>query len=149
MNKTISLCLLISISTSLLIISLCAPWVLSDKNTFLSGFINQELLAFLGITVTITLASGANLHLELNRMEEKINKSVFTKSRIAIHQSCYALIYLIASAFFLVLIKPLLPGGDIARSFANSFGIIIVAINIVILFDITAMIFSIPSNTDQ
>jgi hypothetical protein len=103
-------------SIGLLVISVCAPWVLSDKNTFLLNFINQELLAFLGITVTITLASGATLFLELNKLEEKISQPAFRKSKNCIKKSCYSLILLLFFSVCIVTIKPLTPPSDIFRA---------------------------------
>jgi hypothetical protein len=44
-------------------LSFCHSSWLSDDNTFLKNFVNQELLAVLGVIVTITLASAASLHL--------------------------------------------------------------------------------------
>lgn len=141
--------LIISISFSLLVISTCAPWVLSDHNKFLSDFVNQELLAFLGITVTISLASGANLFLELNKMEEKIQKPIFRESKKCVKISCYFLIFLMLFSVCLVTIKPLTPENEICRALINSLGLIVVFANILVMLDLTLMIFSIENNFED
>lgn len=145
----LSMFVIISISFSLFVVSICAPWVLSDHNKFLSDFVNQELLAFLGITVTISLASGANIFLELNKMEEKIQKSIFKKSKKCVKFSCYFLIALMMFSVFLVTIKPLTPENEICRALINSFGLIVVFSNILIMLDLTMMIFSVERDYDN
>ncbi|MBB2174228.1 hypothetical protein [Gluconacetobacter asukensis] len=137
----LSLIVLLFVSLSLMVVSVSAPWVLCDKNTFLLNFVNHEMLGFLGITVTITLASGATLFLDLNKMEEKIGKNIFKKSKLAIRNSCYCLIILLAASVVLVTIKPLTPDTEICRSLFNSMALIIVFANIGIMFDITSMVF--------
>jgi hypothetical protein len=56
------------------ICAVAQPSLLADSNGFLLNFVNQELLAILGIIMTITLASAASLHLEFNKIEEKYQK---------------------------------------------------------------------------
>ena len=60
---------------------------LSYANPFLKGFVNPKLLSFLGVIVTITLASAANLHIELNKIEEAAGKSAFVNTRVSIKRS--------------------------------------------------------------
>ena len=81
MNKTVARCIVICAVAVWIILSLAVPWVLADTNAFLKGFVNPKLLSLLGVIVTITLASAANLHIELNKIEEAAGKSAFVNTR--------------------------------------------------------------------
>ena len=132
---------------ALLTISLTAPWALGDtQNTFLKNFVNHEMLGFLGVVVTITLASAASLHLELNKLEETVNARVFTKTRQRIHLSAYALIWALVLAIGLVIAKPLFGDSDMATSLANSAAILIILANVLVLVDLTKATFSLEPN---
>ncbi len=144
MNKTISRCILISSIAVYFIISVCAPWVLSDKNSFLRDFVNHEFLNLLGVIVAITLASAANLHLQFNQIEDAAKKIILIKTRMAVRRSASWLIGLFSLGLLLVLIKPLLPLSDISMSLANGLAILIVIFNILVLTDLTQLAFSIP-----
>lgn len=139
MNRTIARCAFISVMVGWIVLSLTAPAVLSDKNSFLKGFVNQELLGFLGVVVTITLASAANLHLELNKLEEQIKKRVFNETRNAVKMSAYSLIKMLLLALVIVVSKPLIVITDdylISSSFLNGAALLIVFANILILADL-------------
>ena len=85
MNKTVMRCIVICAVAVWIILSLAVPWVLADTNAFLKGFVNPKLLSLLGVIVTITLASAANLHIELNKIEEAAGKSAFVNTRVSIN----------------------------------------------------------------
>ena len=132
---------------SWIVISLAAPWVLSDaKNSFLKNFVNHEMLSFLGVVVTITLASTANLHIELNKLEEMAGERVFIVTRRRIHLSAFSMIWALVMAIGLVIIKPLLGDSDTATSFSNGAAIIIILFNVLVLSDITKLTFSLEPN---
>jgi hypothetical protein len=94
--------------------------------------------------VTITLASAANLHLELNKLQEATGEP-FVNARKAVKLSAYWLIALFACAFILVLAKPILGGGESLQAGMNSVAIVIVAFNVSVLFDLTRTVFKIPA----
>ena len=147
MSKTASICALLVSIGSLVTISVCAPWVLSDdSNSFLKNFVNHEMLGFLGVIVTITLASTATLHLELNKLEEAAQIVVFGATRRKIHLSAYSLIAALILAFVLVVTKPLFGSSAIATSLVNSGAIIIILFNVLVLFDITKSAFALKAN---
>ena len=125
-----------------LVLSLCCPWLLSDNNTFLKNFVNHEMLSFLGVIVTITLASAANLHLELNKIEEKLKEVIFHRTRDSIKKSAYWLLALLSLAIILTITKPLLCGGAIANSLVNSAALLIILFNVLTLVDITNTVFA-------
>lgn len=152
MNRTIANCAFISATAVWLALSFCAPWVLSDKNSFLKGFVTHELLGFLGVIVTITLASTANLHLELNKLEEQIKKRVFNKTRCAIRRSAYWLIGMILIAIVIAVSKPLVVSNDeqmIAASLFNGAALLIVLFNILVLIDLVQIAFKLEPKLDD
>ena len=145
MNRTIAWTAIIGLATVLTSISVCRPELLSDGgNAFLKNFVNQELLSLLGVIVTITLASAASLHLELNKLQE-VTKERFVGARRAVKLSAYSLIGLFAVAFVLVVSKPLLAHGPSTSAAFNSVAIVIFAFNIMVLLDLTRTIFRIPA----
>lgn len=66
MTRGIAICTLIAALAVVLVCTVYNPSYLSDQNEFLHHFVNHELLALLGIIMTITLASAASLHLLIN-----------------------------------------------------------------------------------
>jgi len=142
-NKTIAQCSVICASAVWIILSFTAPWVLSDNNTLLAAFISQGgFISFLGVVVTITLASAANLHLELNKMEEKVQKRVFTKTRNSIKKSAFWLIGMLLIAILIATTKSLICNTEIAQSLFNGASLLIVFFNILVLIDLTQTAFA-------
>lgn len=88
-----------------IVLSVCQPQVLGDKNSFLKDFINHEILNILGIILAITLASAAQLHLKFNEIEERAGKEILSESRKEVKSNALWLIYLFVVAMILVLIK--------------------------------------------
>ncbi len=145
MSKIIPWVLLIALATVLTVISFVAPHLLDDRNKFLSSFVNHELLATLGFIVAVTLASAANVHFELNRIEDQTNKK-FTRTRKSLKRSANSLLLLFILAGFVVIIKPLLPNPpNYNVAIFNSIAICIVFFNLSVLFDLTRTVFLIPS----
>lgn len=124
-------------------VSVAMPSVLSDANGFLKDFVGSQLLGFLGVVVTITLASAANLHFELNKLEVDQKKRGFVKTRAAIQQSAAWLIGLLVLAIALLVIKSSLGSDPTAQSLANSGALLIVLFNVLVLIDLTQMAFQI------
>ena len=146
MNKTIGVCLFIVTTASVVVVSLCSPWVLSDNNDFLRGFVNHELLSFLGVLVTITLASAANLHLSLNQLEENGigSDDALAPSRASIKKSAYSLVVVMILAVVLVVAKPLVVRGaasEVAAALFNGIAILLVLFGVLVLGDLTKMAF--------
>ncbi len=100
--------ILIGIAAGLATTSIYCPQYLSDENKFLKDFVNQNALQTLGFIVTITLASAASLHLELNKLEDNTGLA-FVRTRSSVRKSAYALLVLLAATVVLVVAKPLLP----------------------------------------
>lgn len=145
MSKIIPWTILIGLATILTVISFVAPYLLDDRNTFLAGFVNHELLATLGFIVAVTLASAANVHFELNRIEDQTNRK-FLRTRKSLGRSAYSLLFLFMLAGLVVTLKPLLPSPPSYNvALANSIAICIVFFNLSVLFDLTRTVFAIPS----
>lgn len=144
MSKAIAWPILIGLLTVLLTISVCQPSLLSDAgNSFLKGFVNQELLSLLGVIVAITLTTTGNLHFELNKLQERTGGE-FAKTRASVRLSAYSLIMLFLCGVALVIIKPLLGPGPSASASCNSIAIVIVVFNALVLIDLTATTFKLP-----
>lgn len=126
-----------------LCIAIAAPAILSDKNMFLKDFVGAQMLSFLGVVVTITLASAANLHFELNKLEAEKGVRGFVKSRQSIRQSANWLIGLLVLAVVLLVVKPSFGATDMAQSIANGLALVIVLFNVLVLIDLTQMAFRI------
>jgi steroid 5-alpha reductase family enzyme len=155
MNRTVALCILICSAALCVGLTLLAPTVLSDRNLFLKGFVNHEMLALLGVIVTITLASAANLHLELNKLEERARKRIFSETRSRIKKSAYWLISMLLIALVVVVAKPLVisntspPAQDSAASFFNSAALLVVLFSVLVLADLTQAAFRLEPNLKQ
>lgn len=118
-------------------------WLSDEGNSFLKSFVTHELLSVLGVIVTITLASAANLHLEFNRMENDLEES-FLDARTSIKAYAVMLILLFAVALMLTIAKPVVAQTDVCSAFFNSGAITIVVLNLMALADLTMAVFAIP-----
>lgn len=118
------------------------PWAISDQNDFLRQFMNHEFLSFMGVVVTITLASTANIHISLRRKEELIkDDNAFSGTRFRVKASAFSLIWAMFLSVVLVVTKPLLPSSVHVEAAANAFGIGIILWGILIILDITKLSF--------
>ena len=149
MTRNIAICSLIAALAVVLMCAIYNPSYLSDKNDFMHHFVNHELLALLGIIMTITLASAAGLHLEFNKIEEKFQKRGLTITRRGVIQGAYGLIFLFLFAVAIVVLKPLIPHSDAAEAVVNGLALIILLFNVLILLDLTQLAFSIKPEIDD
>lgn len=148
MSKRTAYCLLISAGSFFMLLSIFSPCTLSDSNKFLNSFVNHELLSFLGVMVTITLGSAANLHFELNQLEERYKKRVFASTRKEVKQAALSMIFMLVFAILLVVIKPLLNYGDTVVSVLNGTALLIIFANVLTLTDITMAAFKLKPKFD-
>ena len=143
MNKIVSRCIFIVAFGVYVGTATNTPWVLSDNNSFLRDFVNHELLNVLGLFFAITLASSANLHLEFNKMEQDAGRRFLSKTRLRVRASISMIIGCFALAIFTVIVKPLVPQSEIFIAFVNGFALILVLFNVLILADLTRLVFKI------
>ena len=118
-------------------LSFSAPWVFGDKNTFALKFIGSDLLSLVGVVMSITLASATNINFELNKLQIKGVGDSFTRTRGAIRNSAIALIVSWLIALGVVVVKPLVGGGDTATSLVNGLGLLVVVFDALMLVDLT------------
>ena len=144
MTKILPWIILVGLATVLLTISFCQPHLLSDQNGFLKQFVSDQLLATLGFILTVTLASAASLHLELNKIEDATGKP-FTRTRKSVRWSAYSLMAMFVIGTVLVIVKPLLPSPSYNAAVANTIAILIIYFNLSVLYDLTRTVFRIPS----
>jgi hypothetical protein len=120
-----------------------APWALSDCNSFLKGFVDEDLLSVLGVIVAITLASAANIHLEFNKIEDRAQQEILMNTRRALKRAAHSLLILFCCAVMVVVAKPLLPSTQIAQALVNGLALLIVLFNVLVLIDLTRLVFRI------
>lgn len=149
MNRTIAVVALLAWCAVWLSILAAAPTALSDDNAFLAGFMNHEFLSFMGVVVTITLASAANLHIELNKLEDKLDAPVFRGTKRDLRHSAFTLVGALVAAIVLVIIKPLVVGCAVPEAVANGAGVTILLISVLILIDITSAAFQLDLRADD
>jgi uncharacterized membrane protein YidH (DUF202 family) len=104
------------------------------------------LLGLLGVIVTITLASAGNLHLELNKLQDR-TKLPFTRTRTAVRLSAYSLIVIFAVAGVLVVVKPMLGTDMRATAACNAVAVVLIVFSLFVLVDLTRTIFAIPASS--
>jgi hypothetical protein len=143
MTRSISWCILISIAAVVIVCAVYNPSILSDKNDFLHHFVNQELLALLGIIMTITLASAANLHLEFNKIEERHKRAGLIETRRGVKQGAYCLIILFAISVAVVVTKPLFHESESMQTIFNGTALVVLIWNVLILLELTQLAFAI------
>lgn len=143
MSKINSWMIFIILNGFLLLISIKEPSYLSDRNDFLKDFINHNLLNFLGIIITITLASTANIYSELTKKEQLAGSEIFTGTKHRVKQSAISLIACLALAVVVVFSKSFSNDSQIFQSICNSLGLSLIAWGILIILDITKLSFKI------
>jgi uncharacterized protein YqhQ len=142
MTNTLSYCILLAVALLVCVMAAYSPGPLSDENSFLRGFVSHELLSVLGVIVTITLASSAQLHLTLNQIEERHQtEHAFLATRSGIRGAAFALIILFVLAVVLVVAKPLLASADWSQTLFNGAALLILVWNILILVSLTEAVF--------
>jgi hypothetical protein len=149
MTRSISYCLLIAALTVVVSCTVIKPDLLGDKNEFLAHFVNQELLALLGIIMTITLASAANLHLEFNKIEERYKRRGLTNTRHGVRQGAYCLIWLFSTSIVIVVLKPILADGPAWQSAFNGLALVVLLWNVLILIELTQLAFAIEPHIEE
>ena len=141
MNKTVARGIVICAVAVWIILSLAVPWVLADTNPFLKGFVNHKLLSFLGVIVTITFASAANLHIELTKIEEAAGQSCVVNTRASIKRWARWLIATLIVAVLVVLIKPWIAPDPVVHqttaSLLNGAALLIILADILVLINLT------------
>lgn len=134
----------IAISGSLI---LTVPGLLSDQNAFLKSFVTHELLGFLGVVVTITLASVANLYVNLLRIEDERDSSLFPKTKRDLRDTSVWLMVTLGAALPLVWIKAMCPHWPRLEATFNAVALGLVIFSLLLLIDGTLALFALDKRS--
>jgi len=148
MSKTVGYCLLATMGAFLLALTLLRPSLLSDENCFLKDFVNQNILGVLGVILTITLASTAQIHLALNEVESKRGRPFLHKTRAGVRSAAYWLIWQFLMAVVVVLLKPYFHSPE-GQSFFNCTALFILFWMILIMASLTHFVFALKPNFED
>ena len=149
MTRTLNYTVLLIAGATLLILCGARPSWLGDDNEFLRDFINHEFLNVLGVILAITLASTANIHLALNRIEEYWNApGALSGSRSTIKKASYWLIGLFTLGVVVVVVKPIAAESETSRAFFNAIALVVLLWHVLLLINLTEVVFRIQPNTE-
>lgn len=126
------------------------------SNKFLAGYVTHEILALLAVTMTITFASVANVHLSITRslqsavedpkQRAKIERDYAMPLRNEINSSAWLLFWTFIAVFIIVFMKGQLESSKYFLSFAHGAGIVATVINLLVIRDIYRMTFYMASD---
>jgi hypothetical protein len=155
-NRTIAVCSILLWIAVCICIAAARPSWLSDSNDYLKEFIHHDFLEFMGVVVTITLASSANLFIELNKLEDKLGRKHFTNTKRHVRDSAFTLIGLLVTSVILTVSKPIVLSGERSEVAVNGVAILIIIVSVLILIDLTIAAFHFeppivrgPANDDK
>ena len=149
MNRGASYCSLMVVGFFLLAATVFRPHLISDENRFLADFVNQNVLAILGVILAITLASAAQIHLALNETESRMKRPFLHKTRIGVHSSSYCLIWLFLASILLVLVKPYFIAWVEWQSFFNGAVLFSLFWMVLIMASLMRLVFAIKPHFDD
>ncbi|NEX45224.1 hypothetical protein [Pseudotabrizicola algicola] len=126
---------------SMVLLSFGRPKVLGSENSFLQGFVNHEFLSFMGVIVTITLATATNTHIELRKKEATAGEEFLRGTRAAVKKSAYSLIWLLVVAVAIVVTKPIMATSEVTVSLFNSAAVATVLWGAFVIYDLAKLAF--------
>lgn len=141
MHSGSNITILSILSAFLLLLVTWKPEMISDDNGFLKKFVDQDLLTFMGIILTLSIGLLAQLYLSVERLAERLGYDAVNEIRDELRSTAKYLVYLFFVALFLVLIKPLFPATVVAAASINAIVIFVVAFYLLILADVVLSIF--------
>jgi hypothetical protein len=145
MTRAVAYCILMAYAATAIALVAARPDWISDANGFLKNFVNHEFLNVLGVTLAITLASAANIHLAFNKIEEDFDTpGGLARSRSDLKQNAFALISLFLGAVALVLIKPVAASVPVGEAVFNMAAIGILLWHVLLLLSLVQLVFAIP-----
>jgi hypothetical protein len=138
----VSAALLLVLAGALAYISWEHTAYLSDKNSFLEDFLDSDFLSFLGLVLTISVASMAQLNLTLTGFEKENDGLDLSDVKAEIRNTAACLIALFVLALILVLLKPIAAVTDFEQAVFNSLAVLLIGVYLAILTDVTLAVFS-------
>lgn len=151
MTRAVAYSILLAFGVLAVSLMAARPDWISDQNLFLKNFVNHEFINVLGVTLAITLASAAQIHLALNRIEEKNKiRNALEKTRRELREATYWLISMFVVGVAVVVVKPV-ASGDVAgtQAFFNMLALFVLLFHVLLLVSLTQLVFSIePEYTE-
>lgn len=96
----------------------------------------------MGVVVTITLASAANIHIELNNLEAKAGSKFLQKTHEAVRRSAFFLIWCLVASVVIVVTKPLSQSNEHFAALFNGAAVLTILAGILVLVDLTKLAFN-------
>lgn len=145
MTRGIAYAILIAFGTLALVLVAARPDWAGDQNKFLRDFVNHEFINVLGITLAVTLASAAQIHLAFNRTEEAFRApNGLRRARIELTRAVYWLISLFVAGVAVVAIKPIAStGSPTGEAFFNMAALFVLLWHVLLMISLTQLVFSI------
>jgi hypothetical protein len=157
-RRIIAIIGLFALGTVLTVLTICQPHVLSD-NTFLVGFVTHEIMAFLVVVLTITFASVANINLQITNMvrglsnpeaQRRVEAQLASPLRSEVNSSAWLLFWAFVVCAVALVLKGAFSTNVYVVSGVHAVGIVVTAINAVVLYDIHKTIFALaPALTPE
>lgn len=122
----------------------CITWrpeYLSDENYFLKEFVDQDLLAFLGIILTLSLSLLAQLFISVGKLSEKLGPTAVTDIREELRSTAKVLVGVFFGSLLVVFAKPILPSTEVWMASINALVVWLVVFYSLILADVVLSIF--------
>jgi hypothetical protein len=141
----INLVLLVCFGFLLVAATICKPQLIGN-NVFISGFVGYELLSLLAIILTVTLASVANIHVTLSKiLVNKFDKREMKLAAQAIRKEINDDALYLVLGFISIIIVVVFKGYPVTNIFAlsaiNSFGIWVLFLFILSMYDIYRVVY--------
>lgn len=143
MNKYLSRSIFFTSVTAIAVTGINKPELLGNSNKFLHELVGANLISIIGIIVTITLASTANIQLQISRAEERLGKEIFKETRDRMRISSFVLILTLILAVMISIVKPFVMGHLSLEVLVNSLAVILILLDVLILWDVTQAVFDI------
>lgn len=121
MERFLYIIMLFLPSLALLTMALSGFDVLTDNNSFLSDFINHELLNTLGFMLAILISTCVIINENLNRMSAQYSLDVFPETRITLKNHVFGGVFVFIFCFVIVIFKHAI--ADQYKSVVNAVGL--------------------------
>jgi anaerobic C4-dicarboxylate transporter len=141
--------------TAAVIATAFAPRLLGN-NSFLAAYVTHEILSLLAVTMTITFASVANIHLSITRaiqtaVPDQVKRAEVeakhgTPMRKEINSSAWLLFWTFLITFIAVLVKGTFSTQEYVLSLVHGVGVVATIINLLVIRDIYRTTFYMASD---
>ncbi len=141
MTKIGAITLLSVLAVGLVLSLTWKPELLTDENAFFDEFVGQNLLAFMGVILTLSLGLLAQLFLSVAKLADLLDKSAVTEIRDELRSTAKTLVLLFFVSIALFFLKPMFPGNDTIEAIFNAAVVFVVVYYLLILSDVVLSIF--------